>query len=1348
MAEQLYKEQCHFLFELIQNADDNLYEDGVLPQVTLAYRSDGLFLFGCNEVGFSKANVDAICNINKSTKTLLKEGKKSCIGEKGIGFKAVFKVASRVWISSNNYTFMFDKSKPLGMVDPIWADFPAFSEDLRMDTMICLKIDKQEDRDSVREELTKVLEPSSFMFLRRLSKIRIVKLDATADVDEEITLLHEEQPLNANDLTLIKTTKTKGKRTQETMYVVSDYTVQETPTTERRQEVTESLIRLAFPIDADWKPLLAKQDIYAFLPICSSGLPFLIQADFLLVASRQEIEAAQPWNRRLQEQLVHALINAFQSLNDTRLRYHWPAYLPKDEVSFKFCNRMIDKFFARVDDTKILESRSGELAKPKVMMLVPGLFKDEDGTPLLTPTNDRFLSMQYELNHVSALVRQSLDGRKFVEMLKNYVSKSEDEFRNKSGSWHARVCAVLLAEKNRINIEDILVLPIIPLDNNTWINPKSRYKGSYARPPKPIIFYLPPPDESIVIPKGVSLSIVEPSAAHDEIRRRFYREVGARALDSEEVLKGILKQHQTMIRDADVDLLLSHAQYVFSLPSASRRNLGMALWLTDTRGDPFRGTDIHMDAPGSTSVKLPVSQYFSKNPSVVHFIHPKYLTAYQSKNDLQERWLTWLSECLGVHSIPRLADRHNKALSKEFEWMVINLSSREWLTCLKDNWGEYQLNKVPKTSDARIPSQEVRDKIGNLVVECTDGKTAKLNDTILPSLRSIVTSVSFPGFHFLDLSHEDDQEWHKLSCFGVITTRDLNFCVRLLVKFSQNLAKPDKSAVARIYKDILMHCEHSATAKERTKAAFKNLPLVYLNETWVYLQTCVWDAPLCLRKVRPLAPHYSIVKPLFKSVLGLQDANADDFVAELSALDNDAGSIESIKDMLLELSDRVRSQPNCNFTPLKGRKVFPVVGVEGRVNLSAESDNRWFISDAPHLKDSFKGVLPLLDFDITNQERLEPLLHAMQIWNRRLSQNAEEQEVVEGESQAVREDAWTDYLQDKVHYLLCLTNRDDHHKMKPLLESFEIYSVRSISIHRFVIINHQEVRGKVAVAGFAVSKDQKIFVPIEDLESRDLDYYKLAEKLAPLCGFQQKHLQIVSRILSISSNKKIETMLSENHINFEKRRFQKSSIRLIDDSAGIVLPSKSTRPGRLVEDTASHSSETSSEVSTPAEDEELNFSQARKIQSNHKQSKAAKSVAVPLNIPSRVASERYIKPQQTRERGTGGYFARESSNRSSKEDTEAMPALAVPLESLFKASNNGSQKTRASKASNKVVVSDDDINDIDDEDSDSDSSEDVRASSIAYRARYMAPKIDGIDDTQAIRIGEQGEMKVWIIFDI
>lgn len=99
LSEELYSKPTHFLLELIQNADDNKYAPDVTPKLSIVYRKDGYLWVGCNELGFTAANVEAICRIAASTKKV--EGsQKGYIGEKGIGFKSVFKVADSVWIKS------------------------------------------------------------------------------------------------------------------------------------------------------------------------------------------------------------------------------------------------------------------------------------------------------------------------------------------------------------------------------------------------------------------------------------------------------------------------------------------------------------------------------------------------------------------------------------------------------------------------------------------------------------------------------------------------------------------------------------------------------------------------------------------------------------------------------------------------------------------------------------------------------------------------------------------------------------------------------------------------------------------------------------------------------------------------------------------------------------------------------------------------------------------------------------------------------------------------------------------------------------------------------------------------
>ena len=70
------------------------------------------------QVGFSKANVRALCDVGNSTK----QHKIGYIGQKGIGFKSVFKVTDAAEIHSSGFHFSFDlvKHQALGYILPTW----------------------------------------------------------------------------------------------------------------------------------------------------------------------------------------------------------------------------------------------------------------------------------------------------------------------------------------------------------------------------------------------------------------------------------------------------------------------------------------------------------------------------------------------------------------------------------------------------------------------------------------------------------------------------------------------------------------------------------------------------------------------------------------------------------------------------------------------------------------------------------------------------------------------------------------------------------------------------------------------------------------------------------------------------------------------------------------------------------------------------------------------------------------------------------------------------------------------------------------------------------------------------
>lgn len=120
VAKDLNSKESHFLLELVQNADDNHYAPGDEPALTFRLNPQELAVSN-NEIGFSPANVRALCSAGESSK----KNKVGYIGEKGIGFKSVFKVTDTPEIHSNGYHFRFDLTDPedpLGYVVPHWID--------------------------------------------------------------------------------------------------------------------------------------------------------------------------------------------------------------------------------------------------------------------------------------------------------------------------------------------------------------------------------------------------------------------------------------------------------------------------------------------------------------------------------------------------------------------------------------------------------------------------------------------------------------------------------------------------------------------------------------------------------------------------------------------------------------------------------------------------------------------------------------------------------------------------------------------------------------------------------------------------------------------------------------------------------------------------------------------------------------------------------------------------------------------------------------------------------------------------------------------------------------------------
>lgn len=208
-------------------------------------------------------NVEAICKIGQSTKKGAPQN--TSTGEKGIGFKSVFKVADHVWIQSGPYSFKFDKTTALGMIAPEWAEFPEPRKEGH--TSILLELSRFYDHAEVVYEIEH-LDPRLMVFLRRLRELHFV-------VHQTNGIVRKQRMLKVNEDTSDESTgrseiiTISHNESQYKFLVVQRYIdqVQEA----KRLGQRRSQIALAFPIEAPQDSTLQSQYVYASLPIRDYG---------------------------------------------------------------------------------------------------------------------------------------------------------------------------------------------------------------------------------------------------------------------------------------------------------------------------------------------------------------------------------------------------------------------------------------------------------------------------------------------------------------------------------------------------------------------------------------------------------------------------------------------------------------------------------------------------------------------------------------------------------------------------------------------------------------------------------------------------------------------------------------------------------------------------------------------------------------------------------------------------------------------------------------------------------------------------------------------------------------------
>ena len=216
-----------------------------------------------NQIGFSAKDIDAICAIGSSTKADEKHSAQF-IGEKGIGFKSVFRIANKVWLSSRNYSIRWDREAQLGAMTPEWASFPESLED--GETIFLAELIRDEQQVQIVDDLEN-FDASLILFL---TKIRRVDIEVHGDGGKRWT-----KSVTRRDIEEIDYRISVLQDGQEQLsYLKSAFTAASLPRESRRHRASTSELVLAFPLqqDSNNTPPTNTAYVCSGLPIGNYGL--------------------------------------------------------------------------------------------------------------------------------------------------------------------------------------------------------------------------------------------------------------------------------------------------------------------------------------------------------------------------------------------------------------------------------------------------------------------------------------------------------------------------------------------------------------------------------------------------------------------------------------------------------------------------------------------------------------------------------------------------------------------------------------------------------------------------------------------------------------------------------------------------------------------------------------------------------------------------------------------------------------------------------------------------------------------------------------------------------------------
>lgn len=326
ISDTTYEDRRHFLLELIQNADDAKFSSAEDPSLKFVIHNDSIEL-KYNEEGFTVEDVLAITDSGSSTKTDAKRLTNSFIGEKGIGFKSVFALASSVEIHSPPWHFILEKDECV--IPKLPAQYKSVGD---KGTSIKIFFDDPVTVNLVANELKKYVEGQveSFLFLQNISEFILEDCRNKTAISSRLVLSGRKTDK------LFLEVYPQGELREYTLYS-EEGVFPEVLVRERWEKLgpnVGSLKRqMAVAALADTTgDEMSEGRLFCFLPTeVRLPVPVFLQVDGHTKADRERLQDAESnnWNRHLFKLLPDFLLRALLHWRrDPNLSKQLPNYIP------------------------------------------------------------------------------------------------------------------------------------------------------------------------------------------------------------------------------------------------------------------------------------------------------------------------------------------------------------------------------------------------------------------------------------------------------------------------------------------------------------------------------------------------------------------------------------------------------------------------------------------------------------------------------------------------------------------------------------------------------------------------------------------------------------------------------------------------------------------------------------------------------------------------------------------------------------------------------------------------------------------------------------------------------------